>query len=158
MPTEDAYSSRHLVLSNLGVTYVLLLRPLTLNHTSDHLFMTVALIWLLTEFDFFLWFDTNNAWPFPWVDLLLNLTLVNIGFHGTCVTDVACRQETLTPPDIWSCPTLGLASVLRCRDQSLLNLSCLRTVEFRTSLGTSVFAPSSGQLSVNNMLSPHLCN
>ena len=28
--------------------------------------------------------------------------------------------------------------VFNCRDQSLLNLSCLRTFEFRTSLGTSL--------------------
>ena len=28
--------------------------------------------------------------------------------------------------------------VFECRDQSLLNLSCLRTFEFRTSLGTSL--------------------
>ena len=37
----------------------------------------------------------------------------------------------------WSCPTLGLACVLMSR-QSLLNLSCLRTFEFRTPLGTSL--------------------
>ena len=39
MPTEDAYSSRHLILSHLGFANVPLLRPLTLNHTL-HQFMT----------------------------------------------------------------------------------------------------------------------
>ena len=48
----------------------------------------------------------------------------------------------LTPPDTWSCPTLELTSVLMLRPTSLLNLSCFRTFEFRTSLGTSVFACS----------------
>ena len=28
---------------------------------------------------------------------------------------MACRQRTLTPPDTWSCPTLGLACVLMSR-------------------------------------------
>ena len=37
-----------------------------------------------------------------------------------------CQQRTLTPPDTWPCPTLGLACVLQ-------------TFEFRTSLGTSLF-------------------
>ena len=64
------------------------------------------------------------------------------GFHRTYATGVACQQRMLTPPDTWSCPTLGLACVLMSRekegDPSLLNLSCLRTFEFRTSLGTSL--------------------
>ena len=38
--------------------------------------LTVALIWLPTEFDSFPWFDITNSWHFPWVDLLLNLTLL----------------------------------------------------------------------------------
>ena len=71
--------------------------------------------------------------------LLPNLTfcLIVWGFHRTFVTGAACQQRTLTPPDTWSCPTLGLARVL-CRDQSFPNLSSFRTYEFRTSLGTSV--------------------
>ena len=56
--------------------------------------------------------------------------------HRTFATGAACQQRTLTPTDTWSCPTLGLACVLMY--QSLLNLSCFRTSEFRTSLGTSV--------------------
>ena len=39
----------------------------------------------------------------------------NIGFHGASATGVACQQGTLTPPDTWSCPTLGLACVLISR-------------------------------------------
>ena len=42
----------------------------------------------------------------------------NIGFHGASATGVACRQGTLTPPDTWSCPTLGLACVLMSRPLS----------------------------------------
>ena len=111
MPTEDAYSSGHLVLSNLGFANVLLLRPLTLNYTFHHL----LLIWLLTKYESFPWFDSTNSWPFTWFDFLLNFTLLNIGFHGASAKGVACRQGTLTPPDTWSCLTLGLASVLMLR-------------------------------------------
>ena len=37
------------------------------------------------------------------------------GFHRTFATGAACQQRTLTPPDTWSCPILGLASVLMLR-------------------------------------------
>ena len=48
---------------------------------------------------------------FPWLAVLPNLTLLlNIGFHRTSATGVACRQGTLTPPDTWSCHTLGKCS------------------------------------------------
>ena len=49
--------------------------------------------------------------------LFPNLTfyLIARGFHRTFATDAACQQRTLTPPDTWSCPTLGLASVLMLR-------------------------------------------
>ena len=92
MPTEDAYSSGHLVLSHLGFANVVLLRPLILNYTL-HQFMTPFLIWLFTDFD----------------------VLLNIGFQKAFATGVACQQGTLTPPDTWSCPTLGLACVLMSR-------------------------------------------
>ena len=39
-------------------------------------------------------------------------------FHRTFATGAACQQRTLTPPDTWSCPTLGLASVLMLRPMS----------------------------------------
>ena len=71
--------------------------------------------------------------------LLPNLTfcLIARGLHRTFATGAACQQRTHTPPDTWSCPTLGLASIL-CWDLSLLNLSCFRTFEFRTPLGISI--------------------
>ena len=49
--------------------------------------------------------------------LLPNSTfyLIVQGFHRTYATGVACQQRTLTPPDTWSCPTLGLACVLMSR-------------------------------------------
>ena len=37
------------------------------------------------------------------------------GSHRTYATGAACQQRTLTPPDTWSCPTLGLACVLMSR-------------------------------------------
>ena len=51
------------------------------------------------------------------LNLLPNLTfyLIARGFHRTFATGAACQQRTLTPPDTWSCPTLGLASVLMLR-------------------------------------------
>ena len=64
IPAGNAYSSGHLLLSHFWFANVLLLRPLTLNHTLHHLFMTLSLI-LLTEFDSFAWFDTTSSWPFP---------------------------------------------------------------------------------------------
>ena len=77
------------------------------------------------------------------LDLLPNLTfyLIMRCFHRTFATGAACQQRTLTPPDTWSCPTLGLACVLMSRP-IFLNLSCLRTFEFRTSLGTSLLLRS----------------
>ena len=52
--------------------------------------------------------------------LLPNLTfyLIARGFHRTFATGAACQQRTLTPPDTWSCPTFGLASVLMLRPMS----------------------------------------
>ena len=36
-------------------------------------------------------------------------------FHRTYATGAACQQRTLTPPDTWFCPSLGLACVLMSR-------------------------------------------
>ena len=49
--------------------------------------------------------------------LLPNLTfyLIVWGFHRTFATGAACQQRTLTLPDTWSCPSLGLACVLMSR-------------------------------------------
>ena len=48
----------------------------------------------------------NNIW------LYLTFYLIVQGFHRTYATGAACQQRTLTPPDTWSCPSLGLACVL----------------------------------------------
>ena len=59
----------------------------------------------------------TNFWPLLIWTLLPNLTfyLIVQGFHRTYATGAACQQRTLTPPDTWSCPTLGLAYVLMSR-------------------------------------------
>ena len=53
------------------------------------------------------------------LSLLPNLTfymyLIVQGFHRTYATGAACQQRTLTPPNTWSCRTLGLACVLKSR-------------------------------------------
>ena len=61
----------------------------------------------------------TNFLPFTDLDrtLLPDLTfyLIVWGFHRTFATGAACQQRTLTPPDTWSRPTLGLACVLMSR-------------------------------------------
>ena len=49
--------------------------------------------------------------------LIPNLTfyLIALGLHRTFSKGAECQQRTLTPPDTWSCPTLGHASVLLLR-------------------------------------------
>ena len=59
-----------------------------------HQFLTITDLDLITELDFY---------------------LIVQGFHRTYATGAACQQRTLTPPDTWSCPTLGLACVLMSR-------------------------------------------
>ena len=95
MPTEDAYSSGHLVLSLLGFAFVLLVE------TSD----------ILYRLDIIPVCDS-----IPGLDIITESDISpNIGFHRASATGVACQQGTLTPPDTWSCPTLGLACVLMSR-------------------------------------------
>ena len=68
--------------------------PHTLTPSIDrtlHKLLTITDLDLVTEFDFY---------------------LIMQGFHRTFATGAACRQRTLTSPDTWSCPTLGLACVL----------------------------------------------
>ena len=62
----------------------------------------------------------TNFWPFLILTLLPNLTfyLIVQGFHRTYATGAECQQRTLSPLDIWSCPTLGLAYVLMSRSIS----------------------------------------
>ena len=59
----------------------------------------------------------TNFWPLLILTLWPNLTFYQIvqGFHRTYATGAACQQRKLTPPDTWSCPTLGLACVLMSR-------------------------------------------
>ena len=77
MLTGDAYSSGHLVLSHLGFANVLLLRPLTLNHSLHHQFVTLQPIAQLTEYDSFpgfmslslIWLlnvSDKTEYRFPW--------------------------------------------------------------------------------------------
>ena len=49
----------------------------------------------------------NNQFTLPY--------LTERCFYRTFATGEACQQRTLTPPDTWSCPTVGLASVLKLR-------------------------------------------
>ena len=71
--------------------------------------------------------DTLHWWDIlPVFDPLLiwtvlpNLTfyLIVWGFNRTFATGAACQQRTLTPPDTWSCPSLGLVCVLISRPMS----------------------------------------
>ena len=59
----------------------------------------------------------TDFWPLLIWTFLPNLTFYQIvqGFHRTYATGAAYQQRTLTPPDTWSCPTLGLACVLMSR-------------------------------------------
>ena len=54
-----------------------------------------------------------------WSDFVPNSTFHRIlsGFHRTFATGIACRQGTLTPPDIWSRP-FGVCICSTCWDQS----------------------------------------
>ena len=73
----------------------------------------------------------TNFWPLLIWTLLPNLTfnLIVQGFHRTYATGAACQQRTLTPPDTWSCPTLGSCMCSNvdtnlswtCFDSGLLN-------------------------------------
>ena len=85
MPTEDAYSLRTPGPIPFGICIC----------SSNH---------------------TTYFWRLPNMTCLSKFTLPNWrGFNRTYATGVACQQGTLTPPDTWSCPTLGLACVLMSR-------------------------------------------
>ena len=94
MPTEDAYSSGHLVLSLLGLAFVLLVE------TSDALYRLDIL---------------------PVCDIItgLNITVSDISHILVSIEHLQL---------VWHAD----------RGRLLLSLSCLRTFEFRTSLGTSL--------------------
>ena len=74
---------------------------------DDHLQWHPPLIRHYTNFWHYYW-----SWPY---NPNLTFYLIARGFHGTFATGAACQQRTLTPPDTWSCPTLGLVSVLMLR-------------------------------------------
>ena len=59
----------------------------------------------------------TSLWPLLIWTLLPNLTfnLIVQGIHRTYATGAACHQRKLTPPDTWSCATLGNAFVLMLR-------------------------------------------
>ena len=136
MPTEDAYSSGQLVL------YIW---DLQLFFCLEHWHISIHY--------------TTSRWRFPWVDILPNLTpffdltppvhdpfpdltsywiwhywlKVSIG-HMQRVWHADRGRlllQTPGPVPLWD------LQVFLCWDQSLLNLSCFRTFEFRISLGTS---------------------
>ena len=94
MPTGDAYSSGHLVLFLWGLAFVLFVETREILYRLD-----IIPVCDITALNIFTEYDISP----------------NIGFHGAYATGVACRQGTLTPPDTWSCPTLGLACVLMSR-------------------------------------------
>ena len=79
----------------------------------------------------------TNFLPLLIWTLLPNLTfyLIVRSFHRIFATGAACQQRTLTPPDTWSCPTLGLACVLMSRPISPETCLVSGPFEFRTSLG-----------------------
>ena len=65
------------------------------------------------------WMMTNYSDTLHWsgitpiFDPITDLDLITeFDFLPNCATGAACQQRTLTPPDTWSFPTSGLASVL----------------------------------------------
>ena len=76
-------------------------------------------IWRMNIYsDTLQWWDiTSISYPLLIWTLLPNLTFYIIlwDFHRLFATGAACHQRTFTPPDTWSCPTLGLAYVLMSR-------------------------------------------
>ena len=117
-------SSGHLVLSLLGLAFVLLVE------TSDILYRIDSILDcdIITGLNII---TESNVSP-------------NIGFHGASATGVACQQGTLTPPDSWSRP-FGTCICSTCWDQSFSKLVViLPDYALRISLGTF-------SISLNNM-------
>ena len=59
-------------------------------------------------------FDRFWSGPYYRIWLLPNCAR----FQRTFATGAACQQRTLTAPDTWSCPTMGLACILMSRQIS----------------------------------------
>ena len=73
---------------------------------------------------------TGTTFPFPITDYNRKDRYFKLVFFSKNIaTGAASQQRTLTPPDNWSCPKRDL-HVFKCRDQTLLNLSCFRTLCF----------------------------
>ena len=141
MPTGDAYSSGHLVLSLLGLAFVLLVENSDILYRLDIIPVCDIIpgLNIITESEISpnIGFHRESAsavacqqgtltppdtrscpfWDLHLFYLLLSESEIspNIGFHRASATGVACQQGTRTPPDLWSCPTLGLACVLMSR-------------------------------------------
>ena len=131
MPTEDAYSSGHLVLSHLGLANALLLRPLTHKHTLH------SLIWLLPEFDIteyrFPWgickgcgMLTGDAYSFG------HLVLYNFG--------LACFLILRpTPPELVLSPDLWVSNTPRYFCFTFTCLSCIKTVTLLKTFKAAIY-------------------
>ena len=113
--------------------------------------MTLYLIWLLTYFDSFPGFDTTISCPFPWCDFFLNLTWLNIGFHGTSTTVWHANKGRLllrTPGPV----PFGPCMCSTCWDQSF-SWTCIFSWLFSSNipwyfLNFAPFAPVYSELGV----------
>ena len=87
-------------------------------HTSPECYTTFCMMNIYS--DTLLWSGITPMFdPITDLDLITEFdflpNLIARGFHRTFATGAASQQRMLTPPDTWSCPTLGLASVLILR-------------------------------------------
>ena len=99
---------------------------------DDHLQWHPLLIRHYTNFWPYYW-----SWPYNWIWLFTLLREVSVE-HLQRVRHA--NRGRLPPPDTWSCSNFGTCKFSNVETKYLLNLSCFWTFEFRTSLGTSVFA------------------
>ena len=84
------------------------------------------------------WKPSTDQTLYPSVTFSPNSAFYRImrGFYRTIVTGLVCRQETLTPPDTWSCLILDLHMFNLLRPILFPNSSlCFPDYAFRTSLG-----------------------
>ena len=70
-----------------------------------------------------------------WSVVSVTLTLICICCKKSYPKETKPTVATLTPPDTWSCPTLGLACVLMTRP---ISPELVLSPDFRISLGTSL--------------------
>ena len=98
----------------------------------------------------------HQFWPFTNLDLITEFDFVQLcevsieHLQRVCHANRGCLLlRTPGPVPHWD------LHVFYCCDQSLLNLSCFQTFEFRTSLGTSILLLTSGQHHCGNRNSYH---